>query len=196
MLRKHPVLFGVVITGCLAACGLAVIAHANDDETPSTRQIAFAKDVSDLLVNEVVAALFKEFDETTTENVEHGKQAISLIFNDVNRNIRLIGAFGPLLGGSNDRPSDRFESTALSRALTGQDLIAVQQVNDTWYYRRTVPLRNTLHPIACSVTRTSRPTSSTARTLISGSAPSSSACRFDRPTGIISAPSAWRLDFR
>jgi len=146
MFRKHPVLFGVVITACLAACGLAVIVHANDDETPSTRQIAFAKDVSDLLVNEVVAALFKEFDETTAENVEHGEQAISLIFNDVNRNIRLIGAFGPLLGGSNDRPSDRFESTALSRALTGQDLIAVQKVNDTWYYRRTVPLSNTLHP--------------------------------------------------
>ena len=117
MLRKHPVLFGVVITGCLAACGLAVVAHATDDATPSTRQVAFAQEVSDLLLNEVVAALFKEFDETTPENVEHGKQAISLIFNDLNRDIRLVGAFGPLLGGNNDRPGDRFETTALRRAL-------------------------------------------------------------------------------
>jgi hypothetical protein len=145
-LQKHPVLFGVVITGCLAASGLAVVAHATDDDTPSARQIAFAKDVSDLLVNEVVAALFKEFDETTPQNVEHGKQAISLIFNDVNRDIRLVGAFGPLLGGNNNRASDRFETTALRRALDGDAYTAVQKVNDTWYYRRSVPLSNTLHP--------------------------------------------------
>ena len=162
MLRKHPVLFGVVITACLAACGLAVIAHAHDDETPSTRQIAFAQDVSDLLVNEVVAALFKEFDETTPQNVEHGKQAISLIFNDVNRDIRLIGAFGPLLGGANDRPGDRFET---HRAQTARSPARI-----------TPPCRRSTTPgtiaarfrsatrctrIACSVTRISRPTSST-----------------------------------
>ena len=155
---KHPVLSGVVITGCLAACGLAVVAHATDDETPSPRQVAFAEKVSDLLVNEVVAALFKEFDETTPENVEHGKQAISLIFNDVNRDIRLVGAFGPLLGGNNDRPSDRFETTALRRALAGDvdGYTAVQKVNDTWYYRRSVPLSNTLHQncVLCHTTFT------------------------------------------
>ena len=145
MLQKHPVLFGIVVTGCIAALGLAGIAYASDDEKPSSRQIAFAQEVSDLLVNEVVAALFKEFDETTPENVEHGKQAISLIFNDVNRDIRLVGAFGPLLGGNNDRPSDRFETTALRQALTGEAYTAVQKVNDTWFYRRSVPLSNTLH---------------------------------------------------
>ena len=112
MARKHPVLFGVVLTGCIAAFGLAVI--ASHDETPSSRQIAFAQEVSDLLVNEVVAALFQEFNETTPQNVEHGKQAISLIFNDLNRDVRLVGAFAPLLGGANDRPGDRFETAALS----------------------------------------------------------------------------------
>ena len=145
MARKRPVLFGVVITCCIAALGLAVIAHASGDEPPSSRQIAFAQDVSDLMVNEVVAALFKEFDETTAENVEHGKQAISLIFNDLNRDMRLLGTFAPLLGGANDRPGDRFETTALRRALAGQDYTAVQKVNDTWYYRRSVPLSNKLH---------------------------------------------------
>lgn len=145
MLLKRPVLVGVIVTCCLAACGLAVVAHATDDDTPSSQQVAFAQQVSDLLLNEVVAALFKEFDETTPQNVEHGKQAISLIFNDVNRDIRLVGAFAPLLGGANNRPADRFETTALRRALGGDAYTAVQKVNDTWYYRRSIPLSNTLH---------------------------------------------------
>ena len=76
--------------------------------------------------------------------MEHGKQAISLIFNDLNRDIRLIGTFAPLLGGANDRPSGSFERTALNLALTGQPHTAVQ-INNTWYYRRSVPLSNTFH---------------------------------------------------
>ena len=130
---------------CIATLGLSAILSGHDDERPSQRRIAFAQEVSDLLVNELVAALFKEFDETTPANVEHGKQAISLIFNDLNRDIRLIGTFGPLLGGANDRPVDRFETTTLRRALEGEAHTAVQKVNDTWYYRRSVPLSNTLH---------------------------------------------------
>ncbi len=86
------------IVACVAAVGLAGVAYAHDDDPPSHGQIAFATDVSNLLFNEVVAALFKEFDETTPQNVEHGKQAISLIFNDANRDVRLVGAFGPLQG--------------------------------------------------------------------------------------------------
>jgi len=135
----------MVITGCIAALGLAGILYASDDDTPSSRQIAFAQEVSNLVVNELVAALFQEFNETTPDNVEHGKQAISLIFNDVNREMRLVGTFAPLLGGANDRPADRFEATALRRALDGQAYTAVQKVNDRWFYRRSVPLSNTLH---------------------------------------------------
>ena len=145
MIRKHPLLFGLLFACGIAALGHAAVAYAHDDDPPSPRQIAFAEEVSDLLLNEVVAALFKEFDETTPQNVEHGKQAISLIFNDKNRDIRLVGAFGPLLGGANNRPEDRFETTALRRALDGEAHAAVQKVNDTWYYRRSVPLSNTLH---------------------------------------------------
>jgi len=145
MVRKHSWLFGVVIMCFVAAAGLATIAYAQDDQRPSPSQIAFAQQVSDLMVNELVAALFQEFEETTPQNVEHGKQAISLIFNDLNRDMRLIGTFSPLLGGSNDRPADGFETTALRRALTGQTHAAVQQINDTWFYRRSVPLSNTMH---------------------------------------------------
>ena len=39
------------------------------------------------MLNEILGALFTEFDETTPQNVPHGKQAISLIFNDLNRNM-------------------------------------------------------------------------------------------------------------
>jgi hypothetical protein len=128
---------------CAFACALAawftgISSAALSAETPpSSGQVAFAQEVSDLMVNELVAALFKEFDETTPQNVPHGEQAISLIFNDLNRNMRLIGRFAPLLGGRNDRPSDNFERTALERALNGgQASTAVQKVNDTWFYRR------------------------------------------------------------
>jgi len=49
--------------------------------------------VSDLLVNELVAALFTEFDETTPQNVPHGRQAISLIFNDHNPGVGCASSF-------------------------------------------------------------------------------------------------------
>ena len=144
--KHHALLYGMAVVGLIAGFGVAAVAHAGDDGPPSTGQIAFASEVSDLMVNELVAALFQEFGETTPQNVEHGKKAISLIFNDLNRDMRLIGTFAPLLGGSNDRPSDSFERTALNRALTGQAFSTVQNVNDTWYYRRSVPLSNTFHP--------------------------------------------------
>ena len=155
MAQKHPFLIGAVITACLSALGVAAIASANNDhQRPSSRQIAFAQEVSNLMVNELVAALFTEFNETTPDNVEHGKQAISLIFNDLNRDMRLVGTFGPLQGGANDRPADRFEAIALSRALDGgEPYSAVQKVNDTWYYRRSVPLTNTMHS-ACVMCHT------------------------------------------
>ncbi len=146
MRQKHRTLIGIAVTGLVAGLWVGAVAYATDDDRPSGEQIAFAQQVSDLMVNELVAALFQEFDETTQANVEHGKQAISLIFNDLNRDMRLLGTFAPLLGGDNDRPSGSFESKALNRALTGQSYTAVQKVNDTWFYRRSVPLSNTFHP--------------------------------------------------
>jgi hypothetical protein len=135
----------MTVIALVAAWGVATVVHARDDDPPSRREIAFAQQVSDLMVNELVAALFTEFDETTPANVPHGKQAISLIFNDLNRNMRLIGTFAPLLGGRNNRPAGSFERAALELALTGQPHTAVQQENETWFYRRSVPLSNTFH---------------------------------------------------
>jgi hypothetical protein len=144
MRLQYRVLYGIALIALAGALGTAVVARASQDRPPSDSQVAFAQQVSDLLLNELVAALFQEFNETTPQNVEHGKQAISLIFNDLNRDIRLVGTFDPL-GGDNARPDGRFERQALQAALVGESVTAVQKVNNTWYYRRTVPLSNTFH---------------------------------------------------
>jgi hypothetical protein len=144
MRLKKLLVCGFVVTAFIAASGLAS-GKAHHDNPPTSEEVEFARQTSDLLVNELVAALFKEFDETTPDNVEQGKRAISLIFNNANRDIRLIGSFDPLLGGDNDNPNDGFEHTALRRSLRGQTYTNVERVNDRWYYRRSVPLSNTLH---------------------------------------------------
>ncbi len=56
----------LTVAGGIAVLGLSVAARTTDervrDDRPSTGQIAFAQQVSDLMVNELVAALFTEFD--------------------------------------------------------------------------------------------------------------------------------------
>ena len=92
----------IALVTLLTVAGLTVLGYTNNSPTPES--IAFAQSTSDLMINELTAALFQEFNETTPDNVEHGKQAISLIFNDANRDMRLIGKYSPLLGGYNDLP--------------------------------------------------------------------------------------------
>ena len=145
MRLTHRMIYGMVISTLAIALGVTTAVRARGDSRPAPADVTFAQTVSDLMVNELVAALFQEFKETTPDNIEHGKQAISLIFNDLNRDMRLIGTFRPLLGGENDRPAGSFETRALQLALTGQAYTAVQKINDTWYYRRSVPLSNTFH---------------------------------------------------
>ncbi|HEU0174757.1 MAG TPA: hypothetical protein VFV58_10880 [Blastocatellia bacterium] len=133
----------IALAVLLAAAGLTGFGYSND--SPSSESIAFAQRTSDLMLNELLAALFKEFDETTPSNVEEGKQAISLIFNDSNRDMRLIGVFPPLQGGFNDLPSDLFEQKSLVLALKGQANTSVERVGNRWYYRRSIALSNTFH---------------------------------------------------
>src|SRR5262245_30940485 len=144
-MQKHPVLSAIVVTALLTVVGTVAVTYASDDTPPTAAQVASAQEVSDLLLNELLAALFTEFNETTPANVEHGKRAISLIFNDLNRDMRLIGNAPPLLGGQNDRPTGSFERSAMDNAMTGTAITAVQKVNDTWEYRRSIPLSNKFH---------------------------------------------------
>jgi hypothetical protein len=141
----------IALVVLLTAVGVA--GFGRTDNPPSNEERAFAEKTSELFHNELIAALFQEFNETTPENVEHGKQAISLIFNNSNRDMRLIGVFPPLLGGVNDLPSDSFERRSLARALRGDETKSVEQVGDRWYYRTSVPLSNTFHT-SCALCHT------------------------------------------
>jgi hypothetical protein len=124
---------------------VGVVGFGRSDNPPSTEEVASAKKTDEFLHNELIAALFTEFNETTAENAEQGKQAISLIFNNANRDIRLIGLFPPLQGGLNDLPSDSFERRSLTKALQGEGNTSVERVEGRWYYRTSVPLSNTFH---------------------------------------------------
>jgi hypothetical protein len=136
----------------IAAAGLVAFAGVNNDP-PTDGEKEVAVQTADLLQNEVFAALLQEFGETTPENVEQGKQAVSLIFHDANRDIRLIGAFGPLLGGNNNIPSDEFEQKALARALKGKPTTTVERHGNRWYYRRSIALSNAIHT-SCAMCHT------------------------------------------
>src|SRR5438067_722292 len=97
---------GILVVGLIAVAGLGagltLTAIADGALTPSDEQVAFAQRTSDLLLATLFAALTQEFNETTPNNVEEGKQSISLVFNDQNDDMRLVGTFGPLR--QNDRP--------------------------------------------------------------------------------------------
>ena len=109
-------------------------------EEPPEEAVEFSRRTSDLMANTVFAALIQEIDETTPDNVGEGSLSIGLIFNDANRDMRLVGTIDPLR--RNDRPNGAFEREALARAMTGLETTAVQRVSGRWYYRRSLPLSN------------------------------------------------------
>lgn len=134
-----------VVAGFVTALSLGIAAYADDRPLPPATDAA--QKTSDLMLNTLFAALGQEFAETTAENVELGKKSISLIFNDKNMDMRLVGTLNPLRG--NDVPQDAFEMAALANAMNGQDYNDVQRVDGRWYYRRSVALSN-FHP-ACGL---------------------------------------------
>ena len=137
MQHKRFVLCAIAVTVIAAGLGLARFARAADKPPDPT----FAQQVMGLMTNEIVAALFQEFHETDNSTAKAGKQAISTIFNDLNRDMRLVGTIHPLLGGDNDLPSDTFETNALNDALINNQVdTAEEKIGDTWYWRLSIPL--------------------------------------------------------
>jgi hypothetical protein len=128
------------VTICTVAAALALTTRAATESTPNSQAVRSAQKTSDLMLATLFAALSQEFAETTSENVEEGKKSISLIFNDQNKDMRLVGTLNPLR--PNDVPEDSFEATALAYAMSGQNYTDVQRVEDKWYYRRSVALSN------------------------------------------------------
>jgi hypothetical protein len=105
------------VLGCFGVLlSLAPVARA--DNPPDVQQVQFAQRTTDLMLNTLFAALSQEFAETTPANVEEGKKSISLIFNDLNDDMRLVGVLQPLR--SNDVPQDSFETAALESAMHGE----------------------------------------------------------------------------
>jgi hypothetical protein len=137
---KKPVMVVALVAG-LFGLGAAPDAKAGgNNDYPSADAIAFAERASDLMLNTTIAALVQEIGETTPDNVAEGSLSISLIFDDANPNMRLVGTFDPV--SQNDLPKDGFEEDALDDALMGQPLTDVERVAGKWYYRRSVPLSN------------------------------------------------------
>jgi hypothetical protein len=114
----------IALVTLLAVAGIAGFGYTNNH--PSDEAVAFAKTANDLMLNELKAALFQEF-------------------NDANRDMRLIGTLQPLLGGANDLPTDSFEQRAVSRARRGEDTWSVERMDGRWYYRSSLALSNTFH---------------------------------------------------
>ncbi len=149
----HPKLKRVVALVVLVAVAALAAFGRVEQDPPTAQEKEFAEQTADLLQKEVFAALLQEFGETTPENVEQGKRAVSLIFHDANRDIRLIGNAGPLLGGNNNIPSDDFERESLARALQGEPYQVVERHGNRWYYRRSVALSNSFHT-SCALCHT------------------------------------------
>ncbi|MCC5638493.1 hypothetical protein LC593_22185 [Nostoc sp. CHAB 5844] len=140
MRLRKLVSYGIILLSLVMGFGFTTIARGFDIP-PTNTQIEFAQETSDLMLNTLFAALTQEFNETTPENVEQGKHSISLIFNDQNKDMRLVGTLSPLR--ESDRPRDSFERQANNLDLAGgQAYATVQKVEDKWYYRRSIPLSN------------------------------------------------------
>ncbi|HEV2846994.1 MAG TPA: hypothetical protein VG477_19210 [Thermoanaerobaculia bacterium] len=154
---KRLVIYGILVAGLITGLGISASAH-DAGHSPSNEQVAFAQRTSDLLLATLFAALTQEFDETTVDNVEEGKRSISLVFNDRNKDMRLVGTLDPLQ--QNNRPRDAFERKAHLLALQGQAYTAVERVDDEWYYRRSIPLSN--FRVECSYCHTNLPAGPTA----------------------------------
>ncbi len=145
---RYVFVFAAVL-GCLTMV-LSFSIVARGDNPPTPEQVQFAQRTSDLMLATLFAALLQEFAETTPANVEEGKASISLIFNDRNDDMRLVGILQPLR--SNDVPQDTFETTALTRAMQGLNYTSVEKFQGKWFYRQSVALSN-FHP-ACSMCHT------------------------------------------
>jgi hypothetical protein len=141
VVKHHRLKRKVGVAAIAGICAIGVVAEASQsDKPPSAAEVEFARQTSDLMTNTLVAALVQEINETTPANVAQGSLSISLIFNDRNRDMRLVGTLDPL--NPTDYPADDFERNALASAMSGAPLTSVERVNGDWYYRRSVPLSN------------------------------------------------------
>ncbi len=114
---------------------------AKSSHNPSAAAEAFANDVADAMVDRIVALLFREFAVTTAANAAVGTEAISNIFHDGNRSMRLVGDVEPLQ--LSNLPQDDFERDALAAAKLGQNFSRTERSKGTWYVRKSIAVATT-----------------------------------------------------
>ncbi len=112
----RTLVIGLVVWSAASVFAISGAAQGNN-QSPSNAAITFATETADLLQATLFAALLQEFEETTPDNVEQGKQSIGLVFSDEHTNFRLIGTQSPL--SDNDLPMDSFEDAALAQGADG-----------------------------------------------------------------------------
>ena len=108
---------------------------------PSAADEAFASAVADAMIDRLVALLFREFAVTTAENAPVGTAAISNIFDNANKSMRLVGDVDPLQ--RSNLPQDDFERDALAAAKLGNNFSRTERVRGDWYVRKSLAVSTT-----------------------------------------------------
>ena len=137
----------VFVIGFSLAGMAASQAFGYHNPRPSDASIAFAKTTGETLESRLLAALGQEFSVTTAANAANGSQAISLIFNNKNHDMRLVGTVGPL--SRNDYPRNDYERQVIMAAVGSQQTTPSDRVyieNDQWFYSRALPIANSMSP--------------------------------------------------
>ncbi len=96
-------IFAIALATLIATAGFSLL-KADANKTPSPAEIAAAEAASGSLIGTLAVGLFSLFDVTVPATVDQGNEAIRIIFDDGNPNIRLVGENGPL--SDDNRPRD------------------------------------------------------------------------------------------
>jgi hypothetical protein len=143
---KKLIIQAVIASVLVIGFGItAMTSQASSYNKPALNSpaVVYASETTNILQARLFAALTQEFAVTTAETAPKASDAISIIFNDKNHDMRLVGTVGPLR--QNDYPEDNFEQTAVAKAVNQQNGAVSEAVTGEpgeWYYRRAVPLSN------------------------------------------------------
>lgn len=143
MRLKKLIIQAVIASVLVIGFGLTAMTGNIANAQPSPQSVAYAKETTDILQARLFAALGQEFAVTTAATAPKASDAISLIFDDNNHSMRLVGTVGPLR--RNDYPEDGFEANVVNKAVNLQDGTVIDKV-EGGYYRRSVPVSNTIAP--------------------------------------------------
>jgi hypothetical protein len=150
MRLKKLIIQAVIASVLVIGFGItAMTSQASSYNKPALTSpaVVYASETTDILQARLFAALGQEFAVTTVATAPKASDAISIIFNDENHDMRLVGTVGPLR--TNDYPKDNFERTAVAKAVDQQQIAVSEAVTGgpgNWYYRRAIPVSNALAP--------------------------------------------------